>query len=189
MTYKTLEERAAYARAWREKNPDKAKASDNKRRAKQPPGAATERMRRWRIANPEKAKAQWKRHYEAHKPQELERQRKHRAANIEHYRKYNARWHRENRAAFPEKERARHLRLSYGLTQEQYDHLLVLQDGHCAICLRKGDEEKHGVLHVDHDHATGKIRGLLCHYHNTALGLCHDNPDELEALAAYLRKP
>jgi hypothetical protein len=47
----------------------------------------------------------------------------------------------------------------YGITPEQYDALLKLQDGRCAICKRKPQTLR---LAVDHDHKTGEVRGLLC---------------------------
>lgn len=65
--------------------------------------------------------------------------------------------------------------------------MLAAQGGHCAICPATERDESRGRLHVDHDHATGKVRGLLCMNHNHMLGQAHDNPAELEKGAAYLR--
>jgi len=59
-------------------------------------------------------------------------------------------------------KRARQL----GVTDEAYEALLDAQGGGCAIC---GAKPKTRRLHVDHDHATGKVRGLLCHRCNRAL--------------------
>ena len=82
-----------------------------------------------------------------------------------------------------EQRRAGHLRRLYELTPEQYDELLAAQGGVCAIC----QEPPHGDrLHVDHDHRTGRIRGLLCQLCNRALGALRDRPDLAEAAAAYL---
>lgn len=55
--------------------------------------------------------------------------------------------------------RARKLMVRYGITSEEYDHMLDMQDGRCAIC-RRSPRSKH--LAVDHDHTTGHVRGLLC---------------------------
>jgi hypothetical protein len=54
------------------------------------------------------------------------------------------------------------------------------QGGICAICR----ETK--IDRIDHDHKTGKVRGLLCHCCNAALGLFRDLPDRLRAAAEYL---
>lgn len=74
---------------------------------------------------------------------------------------------------------------SYGLTPEDYDKLLASQNGVCAICGAK--EALNGYkLYVDHDHATGKVRGLLCHHCNIALGALRDNPTLLRKAAKYI---
>lgn len=71
---------------------------------------------------------------------------------------------------------------TYGLTPEQYDAMLAAQGGLCAICRRDR------VLVVDHDHATGAVRGLLCTPCNTGLGLFLDAPAALLQAAAYLEQ-
>jgi hypothetical protein len=53
-----------------------------------------------------------------------------------------------------------------GVTDDEYARMLEAQGGGCAIC---GARPKTRRLHVDHDHATGKVRGLLCHRCNRAL--------------------
>lgn len=63
--------------------------------------------------------------------------------------------------------RRKHLRVRYGLTIEQYENLLAQQDGVCAICNAPPPKDRR--LHVDHDHVTGEVRGLLCLKCNTAL--------------------
>ncbi len=53
-----------------------------------------------------------------------------------------------------------------GVSDDDYTRLLAAQDGHCALC---PNTPKTRRLHVDHDHATGEVRGLLCHRCNRAL--------------------
>ena len=76
------------------------------------------------------------------------------------------------------------MKRKYGLTLEQYDAMLAAQDGVCAICGEPRPEDR--TLHVDHDHDTGEIRGLLCFKCNNALGDFNDDHDLFQRAAAYL---
>lgn len=69
----------------------------------------------------------------------------------------------------------------FGLTMDDYDLLMLSQGGVCYICLKAPVKVS---LNVDHDHSTGRIRGLLCHLHNRALGLFADK-NQLERAAEY----
>ena len=75
------------------------------------------------------------------------------------------------------------LKTRYGISNEEYDRLLVSQDGRCKIC---SGLNKNQTFHVDHDHETGMIRGLLCNGCNTGIGLFRDNPEFLTKAALYL---
>lgn len=75
----------------------------------------------------------------------------------------------------------------YGLTIEEYERMLSDQGGLCATCL-KPPNGRWKRLHIDHDHATGVVRGLLCESCNHALGKVGDNIETLERMVAYLRK-
>jgi Recombination endonuclease VII len=68
-------------------------------------------------------------------------------------------------------------------TSNQYQALLLSQNNKCAICKLSFDEAEQ---HLDHCHATGIIRGILCNNCNLGLGLFKDNIKSLEAAAAYL---
>jgi len=61
--------------------------------------------------------------------------------------------------------REKYLQRVYGISLDQYQDLLKKQSGKCAIC-GKPDKEAYKGLHVDHNHATREIRGLLCAYCN-----------------------
>lgn len=82
------------------------------------------------------------------------------------------------------KNRERRLMRNYGLSNDAYARLLDIQGGVCAICKQAPDAEEN--LPVDHDHATGKVRGLLCHSCNRAIGQLQDDPKNLRAAASYL---
>ncbi len=73
----------------------------------------------------------------------------------------------------------------YGLSELHYMMLKEAQDNCCAICNRSLPHNKEDV---DHDHKTGKVRGLLCHNCNIGIGLFQDDPKILDKAAAYLRK-
>jgi hypothetical protein len=75
----------------------------------------------------------------------------------------------------------------YGLAPGEYDELMRLQGGRCAICRCKPEATR---LPVDHDHQTQAARGLLCHRCNhDLLGAAHDRLDILEAAVRYLKTP
>ncbi len=61
-----------------------------------------------------------------------------------------------------------HLKNNYGISIEQFDEMLKLQNGTCAICGKKAEKEKRKLC-VDHNHKTGHIRGLLCNFCNSKL--------------------
>lgn len=90
-------------------------------------------------------------------------------------------WRKNN----PEKTRiirARWKLKRYGITFKQKDEILRRQNGLCAICKRKL------AKCIDHDHATGRIRGILCNRCNLGLGFFEDNSDMLELAIKYLKK-
>ena len=78
--------------------------------------------------------------------------------------------------------RKSHLKRKYGLTLEEFDELLASQGGGCAICGRPDADN------VDHDHDTGRVRGILCFKCNVAVGQMDDDGDRLIAAAAYLAR-
>lgn len=83
--------------------------------------------------------------------------------------------------------KADHLRRLYGMTLKEFSNKLSLQGGVCAIC-RSDTPGPWGRFAVDHDHATGKIRGLLCNNCNRAMGLLKENITSLRLMIEYLNK-
>lgn len=80
-------------------------------------------------------------------------------------------------------KRERNLQDRYGISLTDYMSLLSVQDNRCAAC-RNLEKE----LLVDHDHDTGKVRGLLCQRCNSVIGLAGDNPHILQCAIDYLLK-
>ena len=84
------------------------------------------------------------------------------------------------------------LKCIYGITLDEYECMLVAQGGVCAICRRSetklapnGNPTR---LAIDHDHATGTVRGLLCNRCNITIGRANDDAAMLRLAAEYLEK-
>lgn len=91
-----------------------------------------------------------------------------------------------------EAQRRYALKRYYGMSINDYAEMYRLQDGKCAICNQpETNKDRHGnvrVLAVDHCHATGSVRKLLCYACNSMLGQARDNIEILLAGAEYLRQ-
>lgn len=130
----------------------------------------------------------------------------------EQVRAYNRKKSRERRAANPEASReavrnyaasrkhdpswarmrrSHQIKTLYGLTLDQAEEYMIAQWGMCAICKTKivfqHKDRRHKAC-IDHDHITGKFRGLLCSPCNIALGCFRENPDTLRNAANYLER-
>lgn len=82
--------------------------------------------------------------------------------------------------------RSADLRRAYGITLARYEEMLVSQNGKCAVCGTNDPGRGHPSFCVDHNHATGVVRGLLCHRCNAAIGLLGDDPQTILMAAKYL---
>lgn len=81
------------------------------------------------------------------------------------------------------------LKWKFGITLEDHDAMLEKQGGRCAICKSDDPAKKNGTLGgwcVDHDHASGNVRALLCNLCNTGLGSFLDDPGLMRAAALYV---
>ena len=87
-----------------------------------------------------------------------------------HYKAYTQNWTLEKK---------------YGITVEQFDEMRVKQEYRCWIC-HKHESELGKILHIDHNHATGKVRALLCMHCNHAIGSFKENVNSLENAINYL---
>ena len=91
-------------------------------------------------------------------------------------------WYHKNKDG---KALTRALKASFGITADEFYRMLNEQGGGCAICGRQKTKRR---LAVDHDHATGKIRGVLCHLCNQAIGQFRHDPRLLLKAVEYLQK-
>ena len=72
---------------------------------------------------------------------------------------------------------------AYKMTVVEYDQLVIIQASACAICRRPPTGKS---LFIDHDHRSGRVRGLVCHRCNIMLGVAQDNATVLRNAATYL---
>lgn len=113
------------------------------------------------------------------------------AANRDKQKVHSAAWQKANPEKFKQYMRKVKLKQRYGLSVEQFDEMVQQQRGQCVIC---GTSEpgnrfnKPGRWYVDHCHATGKVRGLLCAKCNAGLGFFGDDPVRLLKAAEYIRR-
>ena len=87
--------------------------------------------------------------------------------------------------------RKSHLKTHYSITLEQYDEMFKEQNGICIICGKPETRTLYNTithLVVDHNHETGKIRGLLCHNCNILIGCAKDNITMLQSAINYLHR-
>lgn len=115
--------------------------------------------------------------------------RKYRDAHREKINAYAKIHSQQRKEMFPQKVEMQHrkcvLGKDHGMTIDEYDSLFFKQNGMCASCGSK-ELSPNGYLCIDHDHVTGKIRGLLCSRCNLTLGMVHDEITVLESLIDYL---
>ena len=85
----------------------------------------------------------------------------------------------------PDKRKSAMLKYEYGITLDDYNKMFNAQEGKCAIC-KKHQNELKKTLCVDHDHKTGKVRGLLCGRCNAGLG--YYEKSDIKEFEKYLKK-
>ena len=111
------------------------------------------------------------------------------AKRISQLEKHATRQRRYKAGRTPEqiqRECDRHREKLYGITREALNQRILDQAGKCAACTNLLTPGR--GTHIDHDHATGRVRGLLCLQCNVALGHVQDSPERLQALIDYLAR-
>jgi recombination endonuclease VII len=144
---------------------------------------SVERMKIWRLNNPEKVKEQNRRWKEKNpeKSKEIRHraEKKYREKNREKLKERRRQRNKEN----PIPARSRTLKYKYGITQEQFDVMLLDQNNRCKLCKELFIDE---IPYVDHSHKSGLVRGLLHRACNTAIGLLNENVKKCRLAAIYL---
>ena len=105
-------------------------------------------------------------------------------ATRDHRRAVSKKWYGANAERIRLRSPSRIRMRKYGLTPEAFAVLLEVQSGSCAIC--RAELLKGRGTHVDHDHVTGRVRGLLCNPCNLGLGVFRDSREYLAAAIDYL---
>lgn len=105
--------------------------------------------------------------------------------------KRGKKWVKNNKKRVKENSRKNHLNSTYGITPEEYDQMLQDQGGVCPLCFRTPEEAHNNGRYfcVDHDHATGRVRGLLCSVCNSSLHAVEMFPYWASRAEVYLREP
>jgi hypothetical protein len=126
--------------------------------------------------------AKWKR---ANRDRVRQLEKENKKKNPEKYKK----WEKDFRDRHRERINKEAVCRNVGLAVVDYEKMLIAQENKCAICRceeTRVQKEKLMRLCIDHDHETGRIRGLLCHNCNSGLGKFGDSPDLLTLAAIYL---
>jgi hypothetical protein len=166
-----------------------------------------EYLRQWRSKNKEKIKAQKKEHYDNHREEEQKKSLEYYYANKENVKEKHKEYVIANKEKLKEKRKEYYvenkekikeyhdthkeerkkssLKREYNITLEEYNQRLKKQKGSCAICHEKFKSDTH--TQVDHDHKTGKVRGLLCRKCNSILGYSNDEIQILLNAINYLK--
>jgi DNA repair exonuclease SbcCD ATPase subunit len=142
--------------------------------------SSAEYQRRWREANRERLREWGRAYYQKNKDKRRAQNKAERERNRERYAELNRRYREANREVLSKKQRVRR----YKITVEEFDRMLADQNGCCAVCGDAFTSTKH--CHIDHDHSTQAIRGILCRDCNHALGNVRDSVERLQKLIAYL---
>lgn len=149
-----------------------------------------EYQKQYRLINKEKLKQQTKKYSEQYRKENKdlikERSILYRNKNREEILKKQKEYRNTHQEKFKQQTRNADFKKKYGITIEDYNKMFDLQKGKCAICGSHQDNLKF-VLCVDHDHTTGKVRGLLCHNCNAGIGNLKDNIDLLSKAIEYLK--
>lgn len=112
-----------------------------------------------------------------------ERRKQWEKANQDNRRTYAREYKRNNKSRC----RGYDLKRLYDISPGDYDRMLLDQNDSCAIC-KKHQREFKRALEIDHNHTTEKVRGLLCHCCNTAIGLLKEDDSILQSAIDYVKK-
>lgn len=133
----------------------------------------------------EKLKIYSKKHHALYRDEDNARNSANNKKHPEEMRARTRKWQEKNPERADQIRFRARLKREFGMTPEEYDLLYTAQGGKCAICERHQTEFSRRLA-VDHDHDSGKIRGLLCTSCNNMLGFAHDDKKRLRRAIEYM---
>lgn len=163
----TKEEKAIYHKNYREKNKDTLK----------------QKKKDYHIANKDKIHEHKKKYYKINAEKIKLKQKNYYKNNKNKVKNYIKTYNKAHSDAY----RERILKSRFGITLDDYVKMFNEQKGKCHIC-KIHQSKLTKILHVDHNHATNKIRGLLCAHCNLAIGMFKDDKKLLSNAIKYLNK-
>lgn len=180
MPYKDKEKKRECKNRSYQKNKEKIKerlAIDYKKN----PEKYKKRIKKWMENSPEKYKKSLENSERVKNPEKYKEYMKNwYKGNIKKAKKEQKKWRNNNPEKYKENNRRLVLK-KYSLTIEDFEKMVKNQNNTCLICSQKIKK-----LCVDHDHRTGRVRGLLCRVCNLLLGAAQDNIEILEKAIKYL---
>jgi ribosome modulation factor len=190
---KNGERRKDYSKTYRLRHPDRIKAARtayylaNREKIKAYGAANRDRVgarkKIWHLKNRERCKAVRRAYYEKNRERVHAKQKAYNEANRDKRSAWLKAWREANRDRIRQNNRRNRLKREYGLPEEQFKKIFEAQDRKCAIC---------GILKfspvIDHCHAAGHVRGILCSACNTMIGLGRNSPWIMANAVKYLSK-
>ena len=101
--------------------------------------------------------------------------------------KVDARYYQKNREKAIMTSQETNMKKKYGIGWKEYERMLDEQNGVCKICSKPETSKNIKRLSIDHNHTTGKVRGLLCRKCNSAIGYFNDNITYLQKAIEYVK--
>jgi hypothetical protein len=138
------------------------------------------KQKEWRKNNPEHLKELKKKSYQRNREKTIKHVKEYRVKNLDKILLYHKKRYADNPDLFKE----RRLKFKYGISYEDKEKIYLSQEGKCKICFRPFQISE---LHIDHNHKTNSIRGLLCPHCNTAIGLFREDIKTMNNAIKYLR--
>ena len=175
----------AESKKWRETHKEQ-EASRKKEYYKTHKEQEAAKKKEYREAHKEEEAARLKKYREAHKEQEAARRKKYREDHREKDEAWKRKYYETHKKQISAWKRKYDLKMKYGIDSNQYENLLIIQEHKCAICGTHCQNNK--LFHIDHDHKTKTVRGLLCARCNLGIGLFHDDVKLLKDVIQYLEQ-